>query len=41
LNKEKAEAVLQRARQREDQHRELEKKLEGYLYRPEKVEKDW
>jgi hypothetical protein len=41
MNKEKAEAVLQRARQREDQHRELEKKLEGYLYRPEKVEKDW
>ncbi len=41
LNKEKADAVLQKARQRLDQHRELEKTLEGYLYRPEKVEKDW
>jgi hypothetical protein len=41
LTKEKAEAVLQKARERQDQHREMEKKLEGYLYRPEKVEKDW
>ena len=41
LNKEKAEAILQKARQRQDEHREVEKKLEGYLYRPEKVEKDW
>ena len=41
LNKEKAEAVLQKARQRQDEHREVEKTLEGYLYRPEKVEKDW
>ena len=41
MNKEKAEAVLQKARQRQDQYREMEKNLEGYLYRPEKVEKDW
>jgi hypothetical protein len=41
LNKDKADAVLQKARQRQDQYREMEKKLEGYLYRPEKVEKDW
>jgi hypothetical protein len=41
LNKEQAEAVLHKARQRQDQHRELEKTLEGYLYRPEKVDKDW
>ncbi len=41
LNKEKAEAILQKARQRQDEHREVEKTLEGYLYRPEKVEKDW
>ena len=41
LNKEQAEAVLHRAKQRQDQYREQEKTLEGYLYRPEKVEKDW
>ncbi len=41
LNKQQAEGVLQKARLRQDQHRELEKQLEGYLYRPEKVEKDW
>ena len=40
-NKEQAEAVLNRARQRREEYREVEKKLEGYLYRPEKVEKDW
>jgi len=41
LDKEQAEAVLRKARQRQEQYRELEKKLEGLLYRPEKVEKDW
>ncbi|MGD0519236.1 MAG: hypothetical protein ABSA26_16995 [Thermoguttaceae bacterium] len=40
LNKQQAEAVLHKARERQDQHRELEKKIEGYLYRPEKVDKD-
>ena len=41
LSKQQAEAVLHKARERQDQHRELEKTLEDYLYRPEKVEKDW
>jgi hypothetical protein len=41
LNKQQAEAVLQQARERQDQHRELQKRLEGLLYRPEKVDKDW
>jgi hypothetical protein len=41
LSKQQAEAVLHKARERQDQHRELEKKIEDYLYRPEKVEKDW
>jgi hypothetical protein len=41
LSKEQAEAVLRKARQREDQYREIQKAYENYLYRPEKVEKDW
>jgi Ca-activated chloride channel family protein len=41
LSKQQAEAVLHKARERQEQHHELEKTLEGYLYRPEKVEKDW
>jgi hypothetical protein len=41
LNKEQAEAVLRKAQQREDKYRELQKTLEGYLYKPEKVDKDW
>jgi tetratricopeptide (TPR) repeat protein len=40
-NKEQAEAVLNRARQRQEQYRQLQEALEGYLYRPDKVEKDW
>ncbi|HEY4759443.1 MAG TPA: hypothetical protein VIH42_02565 [Thermoguttaceae bacterium] len=40
-SKEQADAVLSRARQRREQYREMEKAIEGYLYRPEKLEKDW
>jgi hypothetical protein len=40
-NKEQAEAVLNKARQRQDQYRELQKIIEGYLYKPDKVDKDW
>lgn len=38
---ERAEELLRRVQARQEQHKQMEKELEGYLYRPEKVEKDW
>ncbi|MBN2578061.1 MAG: hypothetical protein JXB10_03640 [Pirellulales bacterium] len=41
MTPQQAEAVLRKARAREDEHREKKKALEEYLYRPERVDKDW
>ncbi|MEE9601940.1 MAG: hypothetical protein V3V75_01445, partial [Thermoguttaceae bacterium] len=41
MAKQQAKAVLRKAKQRQDERREMEKILQRYLYRPEKVEKDW
>jgi hypothetical protein len=41
MSKEQAEDLLRRAQLRQERHKELQKEVEGYLYRPEKVEKDW
>jgi len=41
LSKQQADAVLRKARQRQQEKRKLEKMLQQYLYRPGKVEKDW
>ena len=41
LSKQQADAVLRKARQRQQEKRKLEKMLQQYLYRPDKVEKDW
>lgn len=38
---EQAKATLKKAKQRQDERRKMEKILQRYLYRPEKVEKDW
>jgi hypothetical protein len=38
---EQAEELLRRVQVRQEQHKQMQKELEGYLYRPEKVEKDW
>ncbi|MBN2476268.1 MAG: hypothetical protein JXB62_16770 [Pirellulales bacterium] len=41
LSKQQAEAVLRKARQRQQERREIDKRLRSYLYRPGEVEKDW
>jgi hypothetical protein len=41
LSKKQAEDVLRRARQREQERREMEKALQMKLYGPDKVDKDW
>jgi hypothetical protein len=41
MSQEQAEDLLRRAQLRQERHRELQKEVEGYFYRPEKVEKDW
>ena len=41
LSKQQADAVLRKARQRQQEKRKLEKALQLHLYRPGKVEKDW
>jgi hypothetical protein len=41
MSKEQAEELLRRAHARQEEHKELQKEIEGYLYRPERVEKDW
>jgi hypothetical protein len=38
---ERAEELLRRVQSRQEQHKQMEKELQEYLYRPEKVEKDW
>jgi len=41
LSKQQADAVLRKARQRQQERKKMEKMLQLYLYRPGKVEKDW
>jgi len=41
LSRQQADAVLRKARERQREREELEKLLRLYLYRPDKVEKDW
>jgi tetratricopeptide (TPR) repeat protein len=41
LSKEEAEALLQKAKEREREHKEMEEDLQRALAKPGKVEKDW
>ena len=41
LSRQEAEIMMRKARERREERRELEKALQEYLYRPDRVDRDW